>query len=279
MLRLQKSIAIVWLFTLFACAQKPILTSEADTATQTAVPTHYHGGTFIPITPQLSPQTGMSSPIPPLALTEPFISPDFSPILYAKKYDANTFFSLLGGVQGDEWLASDQAFARFAGAREYDVYSFGGGKALIHGHAPKFSMISQKYFIGTDVTHYENGMVGVAQGWQVIQRKTEELSSENEFYRQVVTDWLSQARIADPKIGTIQIFRTDLEGDGTDEIFINATRVQSQHTVQAAIIPLSSCAKSSAMRQLLFPSWQICILYSNNQLPSHAPIPLEILSI
>lgn len=187
----------------------------------------------MPITPELSTPTGMSSPIPPLALTEPFIGPDFSPILYAKKYDANTFFSLLGGVQRDEWLASDQAFARFAGAREYDVYSFAGGKALIHGHAPELSRISGRYFISTDVTLYEYGMVGVAQGWQVTQRTAEELPSENEFYSQVVKDWLTQAGVANPQIGTIQIFRTDLEGDGTDEIFINATRVQSQHTVQA----------------------------------------------
>jgi len=157
----------------------------------------------------------------------------FSPILYGKRYDANTFFIWLGGVQGGEWLAPDQAFALFAGAAAYDAYSFIGKDFHIHGHVPFFDVMYQTYFVSTDVTDYEFGMVGVAQGWQVTQRQPEELKPENEFYRQVVIDWLSQAGVADPQIGTIQIHRIDLEGDGTDEIFISATRVESQHTTKA----------------------------------------------
>jgi len=157
------------------------------------------------------------------------MSSDFSPILYGKKYDANTFFILLGGMQGDTWLAPDQATSRFAGAWGYDVYPPSGEKALIHGHAPEFSMMGQAYFVGTDVTFYQFGMVGVAQGWQVMQRQAEELPSENEFYQQLVRDWLSQTGVADPQIGIIQIHRVDLEGDGSDEIFITDTRVEGQH--------------------------------------------------
>ncbi len=38
----------------------------------------------------------------------------------------------------------------------------------------------------------------------------------------------------DAQLGTLQIFRVDLEGDGSDEIFISATRLdESQHTTKA----------------------------------------------
>jgi hypothetical protein len=92
--------------------------------------------------------------------------------------------------------------------------------------------MGQSYFVGTDVIDYEFGMVGVAQGWQVMQKQAEELNPENKFYRQVVTDWLSQAGVVDPQLDTIQVYRVDLEGDGSAEIFINSTRVESQHTVR-----------------------------------------------
>lgn len=254
MLRLLKSIGLLFLVIFSACSQRPKVTSEAtpstplvpttllpSTATQTVVPTPFHGGTFVLkpemkiITPTPLPKrtpTATPSQTPSPTLTEAYMPSDFSPILYGKKYDANTFFLWLGGVQGGEWLGPQQAFALFAGPSQYDAYSFTGRGFHIQGHAPQFSMTGQSYFVGTDVTDYEFGMVGVAQGWQVTQKQAEELNPENEFYRQVVTDWLSQAGVVDPQIGTIQVYRVDLEGDGSDEIFINDTRVESQHTAK-----------------------------------------------
>ena len=88
---------------------------------------------------------------------------DFSPILYGKKYDSNTFFLLLGGVEGDVWLSPDLAVARFAGALEYDVYTL-RDIFQVHGYAPEFSPTDKGYFVSTNVTVDEPGMVGVARG-------------------------------------------------------------------------------------------------------------------
>jgi hypothetical protein len=256
MLRLLKLIVLFFLFAFSACSQSPTVTSAGtppspfasptllpSTATQTVVPSPFHGGTYVAtITgPELATRVALAtvtltttpSPTPPPTLTAASMPPDFSPILYGKKYDANTFFVLLGSVAPGEWLSPDQAFARFAGAWEYDTYSFAGKEARIHGQAPESSRINQDYFVGTDVTYFEFGMVGVAQGWQVTQRRPDELSSETEFYRQVVIDWLSQAGVVSPQIAAIQIYRIDLEDDGSDEIFITSTLVESQHTVKA----------------------------------------------
>jgi hypothetical protein len=112
----------------------------------------------------------------------------------------------------------------------YDVDTLATGMYHVYGYAPHRGFpISGGYFLSTDATLDEFGMIGVAHGWQVTQRAVEELPSTNEFYRQVVTDWLSQAGMTDPQIGTIQIHRVDLEGDGSDEIFITDTRVEGQH--------------------------------------------------
>ncbi len=61
----------------------------------------------------------------------------------------------------------------------------------------------------------------------------EELSSENVFYQQVVLDWLKSEGVSAPESGLLTIFRVDLEGDGVDEIFINAVHLdESQHTTK-----------------------------------------------
>jgi len=161
--------------------------------------------------------------------------PNFSPILYGKKYDANTFFILLGGREGDRWLPPDAAFSYFANLQgwEYDVYTPTLGEFQIHGYRPEFSPAHKIYTVGTDVTVNEFCMVGVAKGWPVLQRDVQELSSDSEVYRQVVLDWLTAQGVSAPELGTLHVFRVDLEGDGVDEIFISAIHLESQHMTKS----------------------------------------------
>jgi hypothetical protein len=164
------------------------------------------------------------------------ISADFTPVLYGEKYDANTFFLLLGGVRGDVWLSPEMTAAQLSDqpAWDYDIYTLLGGPLEIRGQAPQFSPANQIYSIGTAVTLDEVGIVGVRRGWPVLQRQVEELAPENELYRQILLDWLAAEGIAAPELGTLQILRVDLEGDGIDEIFLSATHLdESQHTTRA----------------------------------------------
>lgn len=267
MLRLPLPALIALLFTVSACAQatnvpKDVATSDAEETaavsvahTQTALnssistqvassamPTISFSTTLVSASdlptaePVSSPTiTPSSTPLSPLTATPTaaVLPSNFSPVLLGKKYEADMFFTLLGGVQGGRWLSADQAAAQIGGASGYDVYTFAGGPHQIYGYAPETSMISRDYFLSTDAALNETGMIGVSPGWRVTHGAAVELPSENELYRQVVTDWLSQAGIADPQTGTMHIYRVDLEGDGTDEIFISDTRVESQHTVAA----------------------------------------------
>jgi hypothetical protein len=150
--------------------------------------------------------------------------------LYGRKFDADTFFILLGGVQDDTWLTPEQAAAQLGGAYLYDVYTFSQGGFQIHGYAPEFSYPSQGYFIGTDASYNAFGMVAVAENWPVRQVIPLELSAETKTYQNIVLDWLKANGMSNPEPGLLHIFRVDLENDGVDEIFISATHLDgSQH--------------------------------------------------
>ena len=76
-------------------------------------------------------------------------------------------------------------------------------------------------------------MVAVLDGWPVRQGNPQELSPDQDVYRQVVLDWLKEAGLSDPQLDDLHIFRVDLEEDGADEIFISATGLRSQHLTRA----------------------------------------------
>jgi hypothetical protein len=160
---------------------------------------------------------------------------DFSPILYGEKYDANTFFLLLGGVQAGKWITPEQAATLIQGTTEYDIHIPGLEMFQVLGYAPESTPIRPgQYTIASDSTRGDFGMLGVAHGWPVRQGQVEELSPENETYKQVVLDWLREAGVADPQLGPLHIYRVDLEDDGADEIFLSATHLdESQHTTRS----------------------------------------------
>ena len=217
------------------CASKPVFTVEVY---ETATPFQAADGLFTATPGSQSAPSVTESPalvstaLPEFTPADTVLPADFSPILYGEKYDANTFFFLLGGVQAGRWLTPEQAAAYLKGTAEYDIYTSAGGKFQILGYAPESTPIHPgQTFIGTDTTVDENGMVGVAHGWTVRLGQAEELSADIGVYRQVVLDWLKSEGLTDPQLGILHIYRIDLEADGVDEIFITASHLDdSQHT-------------------------------------------------
>jgi hypothetical protein len=108
-------------------------------------------------------------------------------------------------VQGGKWLTADQAASNMSGGWDYDVHTFAGESFQVYGSAARFSPPYRGFYVSTDVTVNEYGMVGVAHGWNIRQDVVEELLPENETYRQVVFDWLKTEGIKDPEAG-ISIF-------------------------------------------------------------------------
>jgi hypothetical protein len=209
----------------------------------------------------VSPTTASPSPLPPSTTVPAFtlapaaLPTDFSPILYGKKYDANTFFFLLGGVRAGKWLTAEQAASLIAGTSEYDIYTSSTDMFQALGYAPESTPIRPgQYTVGSDSTRADFGMLGVAHGWPVRQGQAEELSPDNETYKQLVLDWLKEAGVADPQLGSLHIYRVDLEGDGADEIFISATRLDdSQHTTRKGDYSLILMRKVAGKEALTLP--------------------------
>jgi hypothetical protein len=195
--------------------------------------------------PSLTPfptPTEPAFPVPTPFVQDPLLTPtpmiwprDFSPVVYGGKIYDTPFFLLLGGVNTNLWLAPEMSVARYAGEATYSLHSMSQEyKYFLWGKSPEFSPTCPGYFVGTDAGLEEGGFVGVFDGWSIMKRPATELAPNGDYYQNVVLDWLASEGVGAPKVGNLQIFRVDIEGDGVDEIFISATRLDdSQHTTKS----------------------------------------------
>ena len=240
-------VSFTLLLTLIACAQTPATITLETLTPISASPTPWAEGTAAALaspTPWFAgTETALAVPtggpldpnVIPSATPFPGEKPaDFSPVLYGGKVYQSTFFLLLGGVSQETWLAPDISVSRFSGETTYSLHSFAQeAKYFLWGKSPEFSPTCQSYLVNTDAALEEPGFVGVIDGWQITKRPVNELSTDG-IYQQALTDWLTTEEVSDPQVDSIHVYRVDLEGDGTDEVFISATHLDgSQHTTKA----------------------------------------------
>jgi hypothetical protein len=245
MVRVKTSLTTVGLlFTLIACSQPPIISISIETptpaATFAASPTPFVTGSeaaFASPTPWVAgTQTALAASTAEIQDQVIIEKPtDFSPVLYGGKVYQTTFFLLLGGVSKNVWLAPEMSVARFSGEVTYALHSLTQeSKYFFWGKVPEFSPTCKTYSIGTDAILDESGFVGVVDGWVITKRPATELSDDEQLYRQAVIDWLNAEGVSAPQVDSLQVYRVDIEGDGSDEVFISATHLDdSQHTTKA----------------------------------------------
>lgn len=228
--------------SLIACSQTPIASVSTATLTPTVTttirptPTPGVGGIETALAAYTPPSPNPSR-LPTLSFPPTMEPPaDFSPVLYGRQLDQLTTFLLLGGVGRETWLAPDISVARFPSAGTYSLHTFTQeAKYFIAGSAPAFSPTCNGYIVGASTTTEESAsFVGTLDGWAVTKRPVSELLDEEGFYRKQVVEWLRGEGISAPEVDSLRIYRVDIEGDGTDEVFISAIHLDdSQHTTRA----------------------------------------------
>jgi hypothetical protein len=157
----------------------------------------------------------------------------FSPIIF-KPQGGRVSFMLLGGMQPGGWSDADRAAARMTGDERYTLYTPAGLAGGIDGALPVQDRICKSYSISLDSSVMDGSLVGVTGNWAVTPRLAQELPVDTAVYLQTVAEWLTDQAPSQPIPVISRIWRVDVEGDGTDETFISASRFAepSGHNVE-----------------------------------------------
>ncbi len=196
----------------------------------------------IDIPPTLTPEVDLANTVTPLsAVTStptPTITPDPAPpqlsnpipaAIVARVEGGTNSFLLVGGSQNGSWVSAADMVDVIAADTKYQLYTAFEIENHVTGQELTFARLCDQHFITIDPPFTSQSAVGVSGEWSVLPRTPQELSKDTEIYLQAVAAWQVEQAPSQPIAAINKIWKVDVEGNGTDEVFINATRF-AEHT-------------------------------------------------
>jgi hypothetical protein len=132
---------------------------------------------------------------------------------------------LLGGVAGGKWLEAEAIAPLIKGGERYRLYTLRGSAGKVVGAKvdPKGDPCGRSSNIAFKPEAKEG--FAVDEGLNAMPRVPKMLSANDPAYRQVVAGILRSHGIRRPLVNITQLLRVDLDGDGTEEVLVSATRL------------------------------------------------------
>ena len=134
---------------------------------------------------------------------------------------------LLGGAKNGEWIRAKEAAASLTGAGEYKFYDLESATmSELRGDAPTTEAPCEDFFGVTLDKEWEQAN-GVAFGshvsWNPLARPLKKIDAQSTLYQKIIGEVLAGKNLTNATTKIEQIFQTDLDGDGTEEVVLSAT--------------------------------------------------------
>jgi hypothetical protein len=148
------------------------------------------------------------------------------PIAYSWGWDTQTA-CLLGSAPDGAWRDADATAPLLRGGETYQLYGPTGALSSATGEAPlpaEAGPCEGTYWITFPDVAPEQPSVALDAAAEALPREAQAQDTTQEVYRQAAAEVLRQQGISEPEVNIVQLFRVDLEGDGTEEVLLSATR-------------------------------------------------------
>jgi peptidoglycan hydrolase-like protein with peptidoglycan-binding domain len=150
---------------------------------------------------------------------EALANPSFAFVL-----DSQTKF-LLGGSSNGAWYDPKDAATQLLGQEQYRLYTLAGQAGIARGSQAQGAdpgPCEHIFTVELDPQPSER-TIAVASDWDPLPRTPRQVEPSPEL-QQALTTWLTQQGIAQPELKITQSYEIDLQGDGSPEIVLAATR-------------------------------------------------------
>jgi hypothetical protein len=132
---------------------------------------------------------------------------------------------LFGGSADGKWIKAEKAAKTMKGRTAFRVFGLTQEVGKATAGKPK----SAKAEACADMLEVslspepKEGVMALSAPWNALPRKPQIADPTQQVYVDAVRDFLKDRRISDPKVKITRILRVDLDGDGEDEVLIDAT--------------------------------------------------------
>lgn len=132
---------------------------------------------------------------------------------------------LLGGVQNGKWIEAKKVAPLLKSKTEFVLIGANGAAGgKLTGEKPQMLEICEDYFEVSFGGETKNGVgIGSAAKWNFAPRAVREISKTDQTYLKIVGDLIRSKGIAKPIAKISQVYRVDLDGDGSEEVVLAAT--------------------------------------------------------
>jgi len=129
-----------------------------------------------------------------------------------------------GGSAEGKWVKPEQAAKALKGSTSFRIFGLSEevGKATatkpksVDEPCPDTLMVSLS-------SKSKGGVMALSAPWNPLPRKARVTDPTQQVYVEAVREFLKARKISDPKVKITRILRVDLDGDGEEEVLINAT--------------------------------------------------------
>jgi hypothetical protein len=131
---------------------------------------------------------------------------------------------LFGATANGKWMKAEEAVKELAGETTYQVYGLTQplGEAKASKATQEGAPCEQTLAVSLSPKP-EKGVIAIAAPWNALPRKPKVIDPTQKVYLDAVRDFLKTKGIEQPKVKIDSNLRVDLDGDGEDEVLINAT--------------------------------------------------------
>lgn len=129
-----------------------------------------------------------------------------------------------GGSADGKWVKAEQAAKSMKGSTTFRVFGLTQEVGKVPAGKPKSVDEPCPDTLTVSLSSKpKDGVIALSAPWNALPRKPRIADPTQQVYVDAVRDFLKARRIGDPKVRIARILRVDLDGDGEDEVLINAT--------------------------------------------------------
>ena len=131
---------------------------------------------------------------------------------------------LFGGSADGKWIKAEQAVKSMKGSTSFRVFGLTEEIGKATGGKPKsVEEVCPDTLTVSLSSKPKGGVIALNAPWNALPRKPRIADATQQVYVDAVRDFLKGRRMSDPKVKIARILRVDLDGDGEEEVLINAT--------------------------------------------------------
>jgi hypothetical protein len=150
---------------------------------------------------------------------------------------------LFGGSADGKWIKAQKAAKSMKGRTAFRVFGLTQELGKASAGKPK----SANAEVCPDMLEVslpstpKDGVIALSAPWNALPRKPQIADPTQQVYVDAVREFLEARRMSDPKVKITRILRVDLDGDGEEEVLINATN----YFTEDGDVPMDTAAPGS----------------------------------